>query len=80
MVLDKRFGATVIAKDPGFCVSKLRWHGLCLDIEVVLPERDLHIHHAFAAYRALERVLHVLFPAGVVDTVPAPHEHDRFRR
>lgn len=77
MIFDERLGAAVIAVDPGFGVLELRGHGLSFNVEVVLSKGDFHVDHAFAADRAFERALHVLFPAGMVDAVAASHEDDR---
>lgn len=80
MILDERFGTAIVAEDPCLGIPELRRHRLSLDIEIVPSESNFHVYHALAAYRALERVLHVFLPACVMDAVPTSHEYDGLRR
>lgn len=76
MIPDNRFGATVIARDERFRVSKLGGHGLTFDGAIQVSEASFHICYTLAADRTSIGCLRILTIAFLVNAVPAPHKNN----
>jgi hypothetical protein len=76
MIPDNRFGATVIARNERFRVSKLDRHGLTFDGAIQVSEPSFHICYTLAADRTSIGCLRILTIAFLVNAMPAPHKNN----
>lgn len=80
MILDQRFGATIVTIDPSFCVSELRRHRLTFYRTIQLSECHFHVHNTSTADGTFERGLHMILVTDVMYAMTTWHEYDCLRR
>ena len=80
MVFDRHLSAAIIAVYQSFGVLEFRWHGLCFNCSLQVPELPLHVDNASAADRTFVGTFHMFVIASMMNTVTTPHEHHSLGR
>lgn len=79
MVLDHRFGATVITINQALCVFEFFRHRLTFNGAIQIPERRFHVGDGLAADRTTEGGLRIFRQASVMETMATSHHNHGLR-
>jgi hypothetical protein len=79
VVLDHRFGATVVTINQTLCVPELLGHGLAFNRAIQISERRFHVGDGLTADRTTEGGFRIFRQAFVVETMTTSHHNHSLR-